>query len=114
MRSGLAVSGLLMLLGAGGCTLGDPLALLGTGAGGAGPSAVGPAVPGGELAEAACLTEARRDFDVVRVSSATPVTDASGLVVARDVMVQVRRSGRMFDVRCRYDYAAGSARMMVL
>ena len=114
MRPGFPVSfpGLLILVLAGGCTLNDPLAMLGGGL--ARPSPPGLTSSQGEVAESACLAEARRDFDVVRISGATPVTDASGLVVGRDVMVQVRRTGRTFDVRCRYDYAAGTARMMVL
>lgn len=71
--------------------------------------------PSASRAEAACLEAgSTAGFDVRGVVGTEEVVDAAGAGVSRNVMLRVQRGGRSLDVRCSYEYASDSARIMTL
>lgn len=66
-------------------------------------------------AETACMSAGREaGFDLRGVVGSSEVTDDTGMTVSRDVMLRVARGGQTVDVRCSYDYATATARIMTL
>lgn len=83
------------------------------GAGGYGAPGMG--APSASVAENACLAAGRdAGFTVSGVTGTQEVTGAGGMASSRDVMLGVSRGGRNLNVRCSYDYASASARIMTL
>ncbi|MCB1395465.1 MAG: hypothetical protein KDJ98_05695 [Rhodobacteraceae bacterium] len=74
-----------------------------------------PPPPAASAAEGACMQAGREaGFDVRGVVGTHEVTDAAGMPVSRDVMLQVQRGSQSLQVRCSYAYAGGEARIMTL
>lgn len=71
--------------------------------------------PAAGMAEQACSDEARaRDLSVRAVVGSREVEGEGGAVTSRDVMLRVERRGQVYDVRCRFLYESGEARIMSL
>lgn len=72
-------------------------------------------VPTAGEAEAACVALGReRGLDVQSVLGSRVQRDADEQPIARDVMLRVARDRQVYDLRCNYHYASGTARIMSL
>lgn len=66
-------------------------------------------------AERACVQQGRAEgLAVQRVVGTRAVIGPDGQMIGRDVMLQVSRQGRLFDVRCNFTVATDEARIMTL
>ena len=78
------------------------------------------APPPGEVAtasraESACVATGREQgLTVHRVVGTRETRDSDGMVTGRDVMLQVSRTGQMYEVRCNYSAQSDTARIMSL
>ncbi|MBN8290389.1 hypothetical protein JI664_00265 [Rhodobacter sp. NTK016B] len=71
--------------------------------------------PAASDAETACMRAGSdAGFSVQGVAGTREVSGADGMAASRDVMLQVDRGGQTIEVRCSYDYANASARIMTL
>ncbi|WP_146195147.1 hypothetical protein [Pararhodobacter marinus] len=71
--------------------------------------------PSASDAETACMRAGGdAGFSVQGVAGTREITGADGMASSRDVMLQVSRGGQVIEVRCSYDYANASARIMTL
>lgn len=72
-------------------------------------------VPTASRAEQACVGQARsQGLDVRQVVGSRAVTGSDGSAIGRDVMLQVARSGQVYEVRCSYTSDIDTARIMLL
>lgn len=66
-------------------------------------------------AEAACVAQGRsQGLEVQSVVGSRVQRGEDEVPVARDVMLRVARGGQVYDLRCHYQYASGTARIMSL
>ncbi|MCA2011299.1 hypothetical protein [Pararhodobacter sp. CCB-MM2] len=74
-----------------------------------------PGAPSSSAAENACMSAGRdAGFGVSGVVGTQEVSGADGIATSRDVMLSVTRGGQALQVRCSYNYASASARIMTL